>query len=96
MADPVTILFLGANPDGSARLRLDREVREIRRALEQTALRERFRLETLWASSFEDLLDGLLRHAPAVVHFSGHGRPDALLFEGADGKASAVFGRGEP
>ncbi|MCB9544519.1 MAG: CHAT domain-containing protein [Myxococcales bacterium] len=90
MADPVTILFLGANPDGSARLRLDREVREIRRALEQTALRERFRLETLWASSFEDLLDGLLRHAPAVVHFSGHGRPDALLFEGADGKASAV------
>ncbi|MEZ4472239.1 MAG: CHAT domain-containing protein [bacterium] len=90
MADPVTILFLGANPDGSARLRLDREVREIRRALEQTALRERFRLETLWASSFEDLLDGLLRHAPAVVHFSGHGRPDALLFEGPDGKAAAV------
>ena len=37
MADPVTILFLGANPDGSARLRLDREVREIRRALEQAS-----------------------------------------------------------
>lgn len=90
MAEPTTVLFLGANPDGSARLRLDREVREIRRALEQTALRDRFKLETLWASSFDDLLDGLLRHGPAVVHFSGHGRPDALLFEGPDGKAMPV------
>lgn len=90
MAEPLVVLFLGANPDGSARLRLDREVREIRRALEQTALRDRFKLETLWASSFEDLLDGLLRHGPAVVHFSGHGQPNALLFEGPDGKAAPV------
>lgn len=90
MTEPLTLLFLGANPDGTARLRLDREVREIRRALEQTALRDRFRMETLWASSFEDLLDGLLRHGPTVVHFSGHGQPEALLFEGADGKPAPV------
>ena len=90
MAEPLTLLFLGANPDGSARLRLDREVRTIEQALSRTALRDRFKLVTVWASRFDDLLDGLLEHSPTVVHFSGHGRPGALLFEDAAGRTAAV------
>ncbi|MCB9547676.1 MAG: tetratricopeptide repeat protein [Myxococcales bacterium] len=78
-----TILFLGSVPDGQRGLRLDREVRAIADAVGAS-----LRLVTVWAASFEDLLAGLLAHRPAVVHFSGHGRPDALLFEEADGRAA--------
>lgn len=85
MADRV-ILYVGAHPDGTAKLRLDREFKAI-----DDAIRGRgHRLEPLWAASFNDLLQGMLNHQPAVVHFSGHGRPDALLFERASGAAHAV------
>lgn len=72
-SQPVKILFLAANPDGTERLRLDREARAIEEALRAGGLRDRFELQQSWAVSSAELQDSLLRYAPDVVHFSGHG-----------------------
>lgn len=90
MSKLLKVLFVAASPDGRRRLRLDREAKQIQAALERSKLGDRFRLETWWASSFDDLLDGLLRQEPQVVQYSGHGRPDALLLEGADQQEAPV------
>lgn len=92
MAQPVTVLFLAAQPHGAGPLRPGSELRAIQEALARSALGDRFRLESLWAASFEDLRAGLHRFKPAVVHFSGHGHSGALLIEGPDGKVAAVAG----
>ncbi len=72
----VSILFLAASPADLPRLRLDQEARRVDEALRRGRLGERFALAQQWAVRAPDLLDTLLRHRPAVVHFAGHG--DAL------------------
>src|ERR1041384_1612801 len=67
------ILFLAANPRGTARLALDREAREIRAALKRSSYRKRFAFKTRWAAEPLDLLGELSKLRPTVVHFSGHG-----------------------
>lgn len=68
-----TILFLGANPSSTTRLALDAEVREIAQRLVKSEHRDDLRLVQEWAISIEDLHEHMLRHRPAIVHFSGHG-----------------------
>lgn len=71
-----TILFLAANPLGTDRLALDREARAIQEELERSGFRDSFVLETRWAAQPLDLLRGLRKLKPMVVHFSGHGSSD--------------------
>lgn len=68
------ILFLAANPDGTSRLRLDREARAIEDALQAAppAL-HRFELLHGWAASSLDIQQDLFRHRPELIHYSGHG-----------------------
>ncbi len=70
---PVKILFLAANPQDTVRLRLDEEVRAIDLALQQSKFRDKFELAQHWAVRLAELQSLLLRHEPAIVHFSGHG-----------------------
>ena len=86
------ILFLGANPDDSTRLRLDQEVRAIDRALRLSEHGHRVDLEQQWAVQVGDLQDCLHRHRPVVIHFSGHGSVESLHFENASGRAHPVPG----
>jgi hypothetical protein len=72
-----TILFLAANPSDSTRLALDREARSIQRELESAGYRDCFEFETRWAVEPLDLLRELRKLKPTVVHFSGHGGPNA-------------------
>jgi formylglycine-generating enzyme required for sulfatase activity len=69
----IRLLFLSANPAGTTRLALDREVREITQRLRATPYYERFELIQEWAVQVNDLQATFLRHAPQIVHFSGHG-----------------------
>jgi formylglycine-generating enzyme required for sulfatase activity len=71
--DVVRILFLGANPSGTTRLALDREVRAITQRLRASPHGHRFVLAQEWAVRVSDLQAALLRHQPHVLHFSGHG-----------------------
>jgi WD40 repeat protein len=85
-----TILFLAANPSGTDRRALDREARSIWTELKGCGHRERFQLETRWAAESLDLLRALRELRPAVVHFSGHGGRDGVVFQAADGGAQVV------
>jgi len=85
------ILFLGANPADSTRLRLDEEVREIDHALASAELGHRCELCQRWAVRVSDLQGYLLRTKPGVLHFSGHGgRESAVVLEADDGSSRPV------
>jgi hypothetical protein len=91
MGWPITILFLGANPSDRTRLFLGLEARTIHERLRASRHCDAFRIEQQWAVGSSDLQACLLRCAPAVVHFSGHGEPSGeLLLEGELGSAEPV------
>jgi hypothetical protein len=83
------ILILAANPGDTDRLRLDKEVSEIKKGLRGARHREQFDIRSEWAISFDDLRRALLDNEPQIVHFSGHGDVDGLILEGE-------LGIGEP
>ena len=78
-----TILAIAANPDGTSRLRLDEEIREIRELLrEKATYRGEFDLEQRLAARWEDVHRAILNIKPRIVHFCGHGTGEAgLLLE---------------
>jgi hypothetical protein len=58
--------------------------------LERSGHRARFEFETRWAAEPLDLLRELRRLKPTVVHYSGHGGPDGLYFQGPGGLPQLV------
>lgn len=91
----ITVLFVAANPADTDALQLDEEARKVEERLRLAKARERFVLHTQWAARTEDLIDGLVRYRPEVVHFSGHGAEDGrLVFVGQDKRRQLVGGAG--
>ncbi|WP_315790757.1 CHAT domain-containing protein [Fischerella sp. JS2] len=88
-----TILILTANPQGTSRLRLDQEVRDIAEGLERAKKRDQFILESKLAVRPRDIQRAMLEINPSIVHFSGHGTGDeGLVFEDETGLAKLVDG----
>lgn len=69
----IRILYLSANPEDTERLRLDKEMREIREAVDLSTHRDAIALEYRTAIRIRELNRALLQYRPTVVHFSGHG-----------------------
>ncbi len=93
MASPQTILFLGANPQDTGRLRLDQELRDITAGLERSQQRDQFNLKQRWAVRPRDIQRAMLDERPQIVHFSGHGEGEAgLVFEDEIGNSKLVDG----
>lgn len=85
------VLFLGANPEESTRLRIDQEARDIDEGLRLARHRDRFQLTTKWAVRSRDLRRALLEENPQIVHFSGHGAgADGLVLENDAGEIQMV------
>lgn len=85
------ILILASNPRGTARLRLDEEVREITNGLRRAIRRDGFELIQVWAPRVEDIRRAILDIQPLIVHFCGHGEGIAgLIFENSQGEAHWV------
>ncbi|HEX3998801.1 MAG TPA: CHAT domain-containing protein [Pirellulales bacterium] len=84
------VLFLASSPLDQARLRLDKEVREVREGLKRSTHRDSFDLIPCFAVKISDLRRGLLDHSPQIVHFAGHGDDDGILVEGDNGRAVQV------
>lgn len=81
-----TVLLVAASPLDQDRLRLNNEIRNIKRALERSRNREDWRIESNEAATVEDLRRALLDHRPTIVHFSGHGEgASGLCFEDEQG-----------
>jgi hypothetical protein len=88
---PKKILILSANPKGTNNLRLDQEVREIRKALQQSKNRDNFQLLIETAVRTKDIQQIMLYNQPHIVHFCGHGAGNqGLVFEDITGRAKPV------
>jgi CHAT domain len=86
-----TILILASSPTNTARLRLDKEAREIDEGLRRAQKREQFTLQQKWAVRPDDLRRALLDFNPQIVHFCGHGAEDeGLVLENDNGQAQCV------
>lgn len=84
------VLILASSPLDQARLRLDKEVREINEGLKRSNHRDSFELIQLFAPKIHDLRRGLLDHSPQIVHFAGHGDDEGVLVEDDRGRAVRV------
>lgn len=83
----ICVLFVAGTIEGGEQpLHLDREIREIDKKILAAKYRDQIRFESLQATQIRDIIDGLNRYDPDIVHFSGHGDRDALFFEGSDGR----------
>lgn len=69
-ARPLKILYLTAAARGD--LLVEEEIRRVRNGVRAATHRDLVRIEHLPAATPGDLLDGLARVTPDVVHFSGH------------------------
>jgi hypothetical protein len=91
MNDPVKILFLSANPIDITRIRLDKEVREVDERIQLGPRRDQLSLIPQLAVRPSDLAHALLRHAPHILHFSGHGSPtEGIVLEDNEGRTKLV------
>ncbi|WP_414753120.1 AAA-like domain-containing protein [Anabaena sp. CCY 9910] len=89
--DVKKILFLAANPQNTVRLRLDKEVEEIRTTLQLSVNRDRFVIESRGAVRPDDLQQYMYNLKPQIVHFSGHGGGEyGLAFEDENGAEQPV------
>ncbi|CAN5623189.1 CHAT domain-containing protein [soil metagenome] len=90
LPEKIKVLFFAADPLDNNRLRLDREVRNIGERLRMAEYRDSVELESRWAVRPGDLLQALNEVEPRVVHFSGHGSGDELLFEDEAGNPKPI------
>jgi hypothetical protein len=86
----IRILFLAANPNDQLRLQSRRELDQLCHALDAAPHGRRFALIQEFAVAADQLQELLVRHQPQMVHFSGHGAAEGLLFEAADGRSQRV------
>lgn len=77
----VRILFVAANPILTTRLRLDKEVRDIKEGLRKSSAGNCFELEQIWGVRWDDLRSHLLRDTPDILHISGHGKKEGIILE---------------
>ncbi|MDP9458954.1 MAG: CHAT domain-containing protein [Actinomycetota bacterium] len=77
--EQLRILYLTATSHGD--LRVDEEMRRVKAAVQAATHRDLVKIEHRPAATTSDLLDGLTRFKPHVVHFSGHAGQDVLVFD---------------
>jgi TPR repeat protein len=99
MMSKVEVLFFSADPlsalaDGTPRLGLDDEMREIQQKM--GAAKHQRALKFSWnpAARSDDLLQALRDERPQIVHFSGHGSSDGLVLVSRNGTRAIDVGTG--
>ncbi len=75
-----TILFIKINPIGTVNLRLDEEEKALREVLDLSIHREDFSFESRGAVTTNDLHQYLEQIKPYILHISGHGSEEGVLF----------------
>lgn len=92
-ARTMKVLFLAANPLNEGALKTDREANDLKAQL--AAVRDaktKVEVEHAWAVRVDQIQMELLNNQPNVVHFSGHGDVNLLVFEDTEGNAVDVSG----
>lgn len=88
--DKLKILFLGANPINTTRIRIDKELREIEIGLRMSKERESILLSQRWAMTPSLLQQAILDENPNIIHFSGHGEQEGIVLEDINGDNKIV------
>ena len=86
------ILFLGANPSNTSRLKLDEEVQKIQINLKLAKERENLEFHQVWAVTVDSLMQAMLDNLPTIVHFSGHGEQQGIILQDAIGAPQIITG----
>jgi len=84
------LLVLASNPEDAAALNLGEEVREIYSELQQRIGEGLFAIEQIWAVTFGDFQEALFNFRPHIIHYTGFGSEQGLVFEGTSGRATTV------
>lgn len=87
------VLFLAANPLNEVRLKTDREANDLKAQL--AAVRDpttKINIEHAWATRVDQIQMEILNNQPNIIHFSGHGDTNVLVFEDSKGEAVDVSG----
>lgn len=90
LPESITVLFFAANPLDQTQLRLDEEIREVTKQIRLSEHRDSVDLIPRLAVRTEDLFQALNEHEPNVVHFSGHGSEDSVVFQDPEGYTKSV------
>lgn len=90
LSRPLTILLVLAAPVTEPSLRLGKEQRVLEDALRSTRYGNSFEVHTLNAVSLKDLQPALQMYKPRILHFSGHGDTEGLVFE--DDAGASIIG----
>jgi len=92
--EKLRVLYLTSSPELHDPLRVDAEVNNVLKALRGAKHRDLIELFHRPAATPQDLVNGINDIRPHVIHFSGHGGPDGLLFDNAslDAPASDSIG----
>jgi len=91
MREPISILFLSANPWTTSRILVDEEAREIFNKLQEGPNRERFVLHKHVAIKPSDVQRLLMTYRPHIVHFSGHAsKKHKIILGGVPGRGKQI------
>lgn len=82
--DRISILFVTANPPGTAELKLQNEETAVRRGLLTGRFGMQFVVIPVRCATVQQLQAALTQHKPRIVHFASHGDADHLIMH-ADG-----------
>ncbi|MEY2857068.1 MAG: hypothetical protein RLZZ74_1380, partial [Cyanobacteriota bacterium] len=83
------ILILASNPNQD--LRIDREIRDLKKAVKRSSSQEQFEVEIELAIRPGDLQELFQEYKPYIVHFCGHGTGEkGLVFENQTGGEQLV------
>lgn len=77
----IRIAFLTTNPSEKNSLRTDLEARDVHAAIQRSKNRDFVEIMHVPATRLRDLLDTLNEFRPNIVHFSGHGGGETLIFD---------------
>jgi len=86
------VLIFQANPLETTLLRLNAEMRSIQEAAESNGFYN-LEIQFIGAVRKDDIQVSLIRYAPDIVHFCGHGSKQGLIMEDSDGHATIIKGK---
>lgn len=85
----IKILFLASEPSDTGKLRLGKELQEIKNRLSTN--KSFFDLQERHAVKPDDVQQTILNYKPHIVHFSGHGEETGeICFEDENGKSKVI------
>jgi hypothetical protein len=84
------VLFVYASPSDQEDLRLPRELRTIREAIQVAGKTDAIELDDLPAATIDDLRRALLKKEYEIIHFSGHADDTTIVLQSESGESTFV------